>query len=139
MEDIKIRINTIQTIDEAGNEDVIELLTEARLKKFKDCFIINYDESKIMEHEGSRTRLKIYKDKMLMTKVGIYSSKMEFQQGKEYSNLYSTPYGSFDLKYNTILYEYKLNEKGRGSIYTEYVIAFADSDESYNKLSIDII
>jgi uncharacterized beta-barrel protein YwiB (DUF1934 family) len=139
MESVKIRINTVQTIDGAGNEDVIELLTEAKLEKLKDCFIINYDESEITEQKGSRTRLKVYKDKMLMTKVGIYSSKMEFQQGKKYTNLYSTPYGSFDLVYNTVLYENKLNEKGRGNIYTEYVITFADSDESYNKLSIDII
>jgi CheY-like chemotaxis protein len=78
-------------------------------------------------------------DKMLMTKVGMYSSKMEFQQGKKYTNIYSTPYGSFDLEYNTILFENKLNEKGRGSVYAEYVVTFADSDESYNKLSIDII
>lgn len=91
MESVKIRINTVQTIDEAGNEDVIELLTEAKLEKLKDCFIINYDESEITEQKGSRTRLKVYKDKMLMTKVGIYSSKMEFQQGKKYTNLYSTP------------------------------------------------
>ena len=139
MENVKIKINTVQTIDEAGNEDVIELLTEARLKKMKDCFIINYDESEITEQKGSRTRLKIYKDKMLMTKVGMYSSKMEFQQGKKYTNIYSTPYGSFDLEYNTILFENKLNEKGRGSVYAEYVVTFADSDESYNKLSIDII
>jgi uncharacterized beta-barrel protein YwiB (DUF1934 family) len=110
-----------------------------QVEKLKDCFIINYDESEITEQKGSRTRLKVYKDKMLMTKVGIYSSKMEFQQGKKYTNLYSTPYGSFDLVYNTVLYENKLNEKGRGNIYTEYVITFADSDESYNKLSIDII
>jgi uncharacterized beta-barrel protein YwiB (DUF1934 family) len=76
MENVKIKINTVQTIDEAGNEDVIELLTEAKLEKMRDCFIINYDESEITEQKGSRTRLKIYKDKMLMTKVGMYSSKM---------------------------------------------------------------
>jgi uncharacterized beta-barrel protein YwiB (DUF1934 family) len=107
-----------------------------------DVQTLNIDSAsftQIKEQKGSRTRLKVYKDKMLMTKVGIYSSKMEFQQGKKYTNLYSTPYGSFDLVYNTVLYENKLNEKGRGNIYTEYVITFADSDESYNKLSIDII
>ncbi len=139
MENVKVRINTVQTIDEAGNEDVIELLTEAKLEKLKDCFIINYDESEITEHKGSRTRLKVYKDKMLMTKIGIFSSKIEFQQGKKYSNLYSTPYGSFELEYLTVLYDNKLNEKGKGNIYTEYMITFADSDESYNKLNIDIM
>ena len=139
MENVKVRINTIQTIDEAGNEDVIELLTEAKLEKLDDCFIINYDESEITEQKGSRTRLKIYKDKMIMTKVGIYSSKMEFQQGIKYSNLYSTPYGSFDLDFITLDYYNNLDERGRGNIYVEYIITFADLEESYNKLSIDII
>ena len=87
MEKVKVRINTIQTIDEAGNEDVIELITEAKLEKLKDCFVINYDESEITEHKGSRTRLKIYKDKMLMTKVGAFSSILVLSQGKKYRNL----------------------------------------------------
>ena len=139
MENVKVRINTIQTIDEAGNEDVIEILTEATLEKFDDYFIINYDESEITEQKGSRTRLKIYKDKMLMIKVGTYSSKMEFQQDIKYSNLYSTPYGSFDLDFITVVYKYNLDENGKGNVYVEYKITFAEMDESYNKLNIDII
>ena len=139
MENVKVRINTIQTIDEAGNEDVIEILTEATLEKFDDNFIINYDESEITEQKGSRTRLKIYKDKMLMIKVGTYSSKMEFQQDIKYSNLYSTPYGSFDLDFITVVYKYNLDENGKGNVYVEYKIAIAEMDESYNKLNIDII
>ncbi len=139
MENVKVRINTIQTIDEAGNEDVIEILTEATLEKFDDCFIINYDESEITEQKGSRTRLKIYKDKMIMIKVGTYSSKMEFQQDIKYGNLYSTPYGSFDLDFITVVYKYNLDENGRGNVHVEYNITFAEMDESYNKLKIDII
>ena len=139
MKHVKVRINTIQTIDEAGNEDVIEIITEATLEIFEDYFIINYDESEITEQKGSRTRLKIYKDKMLMIKVGTYSSKMEFQQDIKYSNLYSTPYGSFDLDFITVVYKYNLDEKGRGNVYVEYKITFAEMDESYNKLKIDII
>lgn len=139
MENIKVRIITVQTIDEANNEDVIEILTEATFKKTDDCFIIDYDESEITGQKGCRTRLKINKDKMLMTKVGSTSSKMEFQQGMKYSNLYSTPYGSFNLNFMTEVYDYNLDENGKGSIYIEYNIKFADSNESYNKLSIDII
>ena len=139
MENVKVIINTIQTIDEVGNEDVIEILTEATLEKFDDNFIINYDESEITEQKGSRTRLKIYKDKMLMIKVGTYSSKMEFQQDIKYSNLYSTPYGSFDLDFITVVYKYNLDENGKGNVYVEYKIAIAEMDESYNKLNIDII
>ena len=138
MENVKIKINTKQTVDEAGNEDNIEIITEATLEKIDDCFIINYDESEIMEQKGSRTRLKIYKDKMLMTKVGAYSSKMEFKQNINYNNLYQTPYGNFDLDFITVIYKYNLDKDGRGNVYIEYKITFADMDESYNKLNIDI-
>lgn len=63
MESVKIRINTVQTIDEAGNEDVIELLTEAKLEKLKDCFIINYDESEITEQREAGPGLRYIKIK----------------------------------------------------------------------------
>jgi len=139
MENVKLKINTAQTVDDAGNEETIEILTEATLEKSEGVFIINYDESDITENKGSRTRLKIYKHKMIMTKIGLFSSKMEFQKEKKYRNLYSTPYGSFDLEYITINYNNSLNERGRGNVYAEYKIIFADSEESYNKLNIDII
>ena len=104
MENIKVKITTIQTIDEAGNEDVMELVTEAVMETTDDCIIINYDESSITETENTKTRLKIFKNKMMLTKVGNLSSKMDFEKNKSYSNLYSTPYGAFDLNFKTLVF-----------------------------------
>ncbi|WP_326911214.1 DUF1934 domain-containing protein [Sedimentibacter sp. MB31-C6] len=139
MENVKIKIVTIQTIDDAGNEDTIELVTEAKIDKTDECFIIDYDESDITETKESKTRLKIYKDKMLMTKIGTFSSKMEFEKGKNFQNIYSTPYGTFDLNFSTLCYEYNLNNKGKGSVYVEYKMVFGKSSKNYNKLKIDIL
>ncbi len=139
MDKVKIKITTIQTVDSAGNEDEIELVTEATLEKTDDHFVINYDESDITETKGSKTRLKIYKDKILMTKIGAFSSKMEFEEGNSYKNIYATPYGSFDLNFHTNKYVNCLDDKGRGSIYVAYKITFGASEESYNKLKIDIL
>lgn len=138
MDNIKIKITTVQTIDDAGNEDVIELITEATREYEDDCIIINYDESDITESKGTKTRLKIYNDKMILTKVGNISSRMEFEENNDYSNLYSTPYGSFDLDFKTIIYRNTLDEFGNGKIYIEYKIIFNGTDESYNRLEIDI-
>lgn len=138
MERVKIKIITVQTIDEAGNEDVIELVTEATLEIKDDYFVINYDESTISEEEKNKTRLKIHKDKMLMTKVGDFSSRMEFMENYSYNDIYSTPYGSFDLFFYTNVYKYNLNENGRGSLEIEYSITLGDASESYNKLKIEI-
>lgn len=138
MDNIKVKITTIQTIDEAGNEDVIELVTEATKEHDQDFIIINYDESDITESKGTKTRLKIYKNKLIMTKVGNISSRMEFEEDKGYNNLYSTPYGTFDLNFDTIIYKNDLDEFGKGTVYIEYKIIFGGSDESYNKLRIDI-
>ena len=138
LENVKIKITTTQTIDEAGNEDVIELVTEASLECTQECIIINYDESHITENNSIRTRLKIYKDKLIMTKIGTFSSKMEFEKNRNYKNLYSTPYGTFDLYFNTIVYNNELNELGRGFVYIEYNIILGNSVKKYNKLRIDI-
>lgn len=138
MEKVKVKITTVQTVDSAGNEDNIEMITEATLEKQDYCFIVNYDESDLTETKGSRTRLKIYKNKMLMTKIGVFSSKMEFEIGKSYNDIYTTPYGAFDLDFITISYLNSLDENGKGSVYVEYKIIFGKSGESFNKLKIDI-
>lgn len=138
MDKVKIKIITIQTIDSAGNEDQIELITEATIEKFDNYFIVNYDESDITETKGSKTRLKIFQNKILLTKIGAFSSKMEFEEGKNYRNIYTTPYGSFDLDFHTDKYLNCLDSNGIGSIYVEYKIIFGASSESYNKLKIDI-
>lgn len=138
MENIKVKITTTQTVDDAGNEDVIELVTEAVKEEIDDCIIINYDESDITDSEGTKTRLKIYKNKMIMTKVGTLSSRMEFEENKSQSNLYSTPYGNFDLDFKTIIFENNLDAKGKGSVYIEYKVTLGKADENYNKLNIDI-
>lgn len=138
MEKIKLKITTKQTIDEAGNEDVIELVTEAVKDIQDDLIIIKYDESDITENRLSNTKIRIYKNKLIMTKVGDISSRMEFEENTIYKNIYSTPYGNFDLEFKTLSYNNTLDEYGRGSIYIEYKIIFGGSDESLNKIIIDI-
>ncbi len=138
MNNIKMKITTVQTVDDAGNEDIIELVTEAYMEHEHDYIIVNYDESDITESKGTRTRLKIYKNRLIVTKVGTLSSRMEFEESKSYSNLYTTPYGTFDLDFNTIAYKNGLDEHGKGTISIEYKIIFSGSEESYNKMIIDI-
>ncbi len=138
MNNAKIKITTAQTIDKAGNEEVMELVTEAERLFQKDFIIINYDESDITENTSSKTRMKIYKDKLILTKVGDISSRMEFEENQSYSNIYSTPYGNFDLDFNTMIYENNLDEVGKGTVKIEYQVVFAGSEKSYNKLAIDI-
>jgi len=138
LEEVKVKITTIQTVDEAGNEDNIEMITEATLDKVDDYFIVNYDESDLTETQGSKTRLKIYENKMFLTKIGSFSSKMEFEEGNSYSDVYATPYGSFDLDFVTVSYINDLNDSGRGSVYVEYKIVFGKTGENYNRLKIEI-
>ncbi len=136
---VKIKIETIQTIDAAGNEDIIDFISEATMEKFDDHFVINYDESDMTEVKGSKTRLKIEKNKMLMIKIGSFSSRMEFEKQKNFKNLYTTPYGTFNLNYTTEIFENNLNENGKGKVYVEYKVDFGNTGDSYNKLSIEIL
>lgn len=136
---VKVKIITVQIIDEAGNEDVIDFLTEANIDYRDDAFILDYNENDITENEKTKTRIKIYKNKLLMTKLGSYSSKMIFEKNNPYTTMYTTPYGTFDLFLDTLKYENSLNSLGKGKIYVEYRILFGNSGENLNKMKIEIL
>jgi len=73
-----------------------------------------------------------------MIKMGTFSTKMEFEKNKSSANMYTTPYGNFDISFKTIIYDYFLNEFGNGSVYIEYKIIFGGAEETINKIVIDI-
>ena len=138
MDEYKIRISTLQTIEDEGKEDKIELITKGTVRRLGDSFIVDYDESDITETEGCRTRLKISPDRMVMTKIGVVSSKMEFKQGFKYTNPYVTPYGTFDVEYHTVRFVNNLSAEGKGTVEADYRITLGETAEGFNQLRVEI-
>ena len=116
----------------------IELITEATIKKENDLFIIDYTESSENNEDNITTRLRVTDKKLIMTKLSMVSSTLEFEVNKKYNSIYSTAYGDFAMVISTLEYEYNLSTEGTGDIYLKYVVNLANSEPYTNVLRINI-
>lgn len=135
---MKIKILTEQLDYEENKLDEILLITEATVKKEDDMLIIDYKEDAENPDEDIITRIRLTDKKLIMTKLGIISSTLEFEIGKKYNTIYSTAYGNFKMVISTKSYDYSINENNIGYINLKYVITIGDSQSYINKLSINL-
>jgi len=135
---MKIKILTEQLDYEENKLDEILLITEATVKKEDDMLIIDYKEDAENPDEDIITRIRLTDKKLIMTKLGIISSTLEFEIGKKYNTIYSTAYGNFKMVISTKSYDYSINENNTGYINLKYVITIGDSQSYINKLSINL-
>lgn len=135
-----MRIKVIgQQFDDDNNKiDEIQLITEATVKNDNDIFIIDYTESNENADDNVTTRLRVTGKKLIMTKLSMVSSTLEFEVDKKYYSIYSTIYGDFKMVISTIEYDYNLNSDGTGNIYLKYVVNLADSEPYINVLQISL-
>lgn len=135
---MKIKILTEQLDYEENKLDEILLITEATIKKEDNMLIIDYKEDAENPDEDIITRIRLTDKKLIMTKLGILSSTLEFESGKKYNTIYSTAYGNFKMVISTKSYDYNINENNTGYINLKYVITIGDSQSYINKLSINL-
>ncbi len=135
---MKIKILTEQLDYDENKLDEILLITEATVKKEDDMLIIDYKEDAENPDEDIITRIRLTDKKLIMTKLGIISSTLEFELGKKYNTIYSTAYGNFKMVISTKSYDYSINENNTGYINLKYVITIGDSQSYINKLSINL-
>lgn len=135
---MKIKILTEQFDKDENKLDEILLITEATVKKENDELIIDYKEDAENPEEDIVTRLRLTKEKLIMTKIGIVSSTIEFEVGKKFNTIYSTAYGNFKMVITTKSFDYYINENNTGNIKLKYMIKVGESDLYVNKLSVTI-
>lgn len=135
---MKIRILTEQLDNDENKLDEVLFLSEASVKKEDNVLIIDYKEDGDCPEEDIITRVRATENKLIMTKIGMLSSTLEFEVGKKCKSVYSTAYGSFKMIINTKSYDYSINENNTGSIILKYVIRIGDSESYINKLTINL-
>ena len=135
-----MRIKVIgQQFDCDNNKiDEIQLITEATIKSENDLFIIDYTESNENANDNVSTRLRVADNKLVMTKLSMVSSTLEFEIGKKYHSIYSTIYGDFKMVISTLEYDYNLNKDGVGDIRLKYMVNLGDGEPYTNVLEISL-
>jgi uncharacterized beta-barrel protein YwiB (DUF1934 family) len=135
---MKIKILTEQLDYKENKLDEILLITEATVKKEDNMLIIDYKENAEDPDDDINTRIRLTDNKLVMTKIGIVSSTIEFESGKRFNSIYSTGYGNFKMVITTKSVDYKINEDGTGYINLKYMIKIGESDSYINRLNITL-
>ena len=135
--DVIISMQTVQNVDGAEKPDTISFMTDGSYMFDGDEWSVSYDESEITGLPGTRTTVRIHPREIVVDRAGSLTSRMVFREGEKTSFLYEMPYGSTTLGLDTRKIVQNFNDGG-GTAEVEYVIGFARSPVSRNRLTIDV-
>lgn len=141
MKEVMVKITTNQ-VNEQGEEDIMEFVTEARLYKRGEAMYLIYEETELSGVPGCRTRLKCKPDEVQMKRYGEgagIGNEIRFERGKRYSGLYDTPFGAIEMEVLTNKLENNLTEEGSGKLDIDYSISLKGLIEGRNQLNITLM
>ena len=138
MDDVKMKVVGIQKTDHSEGEK-IELFTEGIFYKKEESFCYEYEDTKLADEGGGKTKLILENDMLTMEKSGSLSaSNMTFQKGKKHKSAYLTPYGQLNLEVLTTKFKSDIEEDGKGKIDLEYTLKLSGGEKTINNLHIEI-
>jgi len=132
------KVLSIKTEINDGSEDQkIEFVSEAEIEKKNEYIYILYNESEVSSMEGTKTIIKISKNRILILRKGRINSKLEFEVGRNYISKYRTEYGEFMLETISKKLEVNIDEKLNGKIFLNYLLSM-NGNTSEHKMEIYI-
>ena len=99
-----------------------ELVTEGVLEVLEDGLRIAYDETSLTGMEGTTTTFLVKGSQVVLTRTGTVKSQMIFEEGKQHTSLYETPFGELPMDIQTSSLRHNLAERG-GVMDIKYAIA----------------
>jgi uncharacterized beta-barrel protein YwiB (DUF1934 family) len=105
-----------------GHDDHIEFMTEGRLTKTADGYLLEYDESELTGVEGCTTRLILKDDSVTLLRSGANDMHMIFAPHSVYESSVMTPDGLMRMSLFAIRVESQLQEKS-GHLSLEYELS----------------
>lgn len=136
MKNAIITVKGIQGLD--GEEETLELTTEARYGIKDEEILLSYDESEMLGVSGVKTMLRYKKpDTVILKRSGALESRLVIQKGKINSCLYDTGYGELVLDIKGESLHNALDENG-GSFSMSYSIDVNGKILSKNRIEITV-
>ena len=102
--------------------DATELMTEGTLEQMEDGLRISYQETALTGMEGTLTTFEIGGSRVILRRSGSVSSQMVFEEGRQHTSLYETPFGDLAVDIQTSRLRHNLTERG-GIMEIRYSIA----------------
>lgn len=102
--------------------DATELMTEGTLELSEEGLTLRYHESALTGMEGTVTTFSVNGPRVTLTRSGSVNSQMVFEEGRQHTSLYETPYGELSVDIHTSRLRHNLTERG-GVMEIKYSIA----------------
>ena len=102
--------------------DATELMTEGTLTLREGNLYLAYQESELTGMEGTTTTFAVEGPRVTLMRTGSVNSQMVFEEGKQHTSLYETPFGELTVDIQTSKLIHNLSERG-GLMEIKYTIA----------------
>ena len=102
--------------------DETELMTEGTMVLTEDGMVLSYEESELTGMEGTTTTFEVKGPRVTLTRSGAVNSQMVFEEGRQHTSLYETPFGELSVDIQTSELKHNLSERG-GLMEIKYSIA----------------
>jgi uncharacterized beta-barrel protein YwiB (DUF1934 family) len=118
--------------------DSIELMTEGTLTPIGEGgILLAYQESALTGLEGTTTTFEVRGPQVILSRTGSVNSQMVFEEGKQHTSLYETPFGELAIDVQTSRLRHSLTEQG-GLMDLRYSISVEHSVTGRNAFKIRV-
>ena len=102
--------------------DATELMTEGIMVLTEDGMVLSYQESQLTGMEGTTTTFEVKGPRVTLIRSGTVNSQMVFEEGRQHTSLYETPFGELTVDIQTSRLRHNLTDRG-GVMEIKYSIA----------------
>ena len=102
--------------------DATELMTDGTLEVTEDGLVLSYEESELTGMEGTTTTFEVCGPRVTLTRSGAVNSQMVFEEGRQHTSFYETPFRALSVDIQTGRLRHNLTERG-GIMEIQYSIA----------------
>lgn len=117
--------------------DATELMTEGALELTETGLLLSYQETELTGMEGTTTTFEVRGSQVILTRSGSVNSQMVFEEGRQHTSLYETPFGELTVDIQTSVLKHNLTERG-GLMEIKYSIAVEHTATGRNCFKIRV-
>ena len=118
--------------------DGTELMTAGTMELLEDGrILLEYEETALTGMEGTTTSFEVNGPRVTLTRAGKVNSQMVFEEGKQHTSLYETPFGELTIDIQTSKLLHNLTERG-GLMEIKYSIAVEHTVTGRNCFKIQV-
>ena len=117
--------------------DETKLMTDGTMEVTEEGYLLTYQESELTGMEGTTTTFEVVGNRVTLKRSGSVNSQMVFEEGKQHTSLYETPFGELPVDIQTSSLRHTLSERG-GVMEIKYSIAVAHTVTGRNCFKIQV-